>query len=747
MIAETSSEGLAERRLVLVSNRLPLSLKIEDERVVVRLSEGGLATGMRGLNHAREMTWIGWPGAAARSEEQQLEMEKKLGEHGVVPVHLSAGESQRFYEGVANGVLWPLFHYLIDRVPLVVRNWDAYVRANERFCDVIEKNARDGDLIWIHDYHLMLLPAMLRARLPRARIGFFLHIPFPSSEVFRTLPSREKVLEGMLGADLIGFHSYDYLRHFSDSLLGNLGLETELDRVETAGRSVRLGVFPMGIDTDKFMRLSESPEVVSETLRLRGSHRVEKLLLGVDRLDYTKGLPRKVLAIERLLERSPQWRGKVRLLQVAVPSRERLDAYKSLRREVEELVGHINGAYSTLGGAPIHYLYRSISETELSAGYRAADAMLVTPLRDGMNLVAKEFVASRVDGDGVLVLSELAGAASELGEAVIVNPYDVEALAEAFERALTMESPERRARMATLRQKVLSRPVQLWADTFISTLDEAVRGSLQPVPLVRAMQLDGAVEQLLAAEEVALALDYDGTLVQLERAPELARPDGALLLLLFELAKARGVEVYIVSGRSRETLSAWLGELPIGLVAEHGLWIRRLGEKEWHSDFDFSSCSWKAVVRAVFDEFAMRTPGSLVEEKSAGLAWHYRNATPHLGLLRSRELRAHLVQSLAQAPVSILTGRKVVEVRPQGIDKGTVAKLLAGTNPSRLIAAFGDDRTDEEMFAVLPESALTFCAGPGLTRARFRVDGPPEVRRTLKSFLERRGFVSGPGGP
>jgi trehalose 6-phosphate synthase/phosphatase len=252
------------------------------------------------------------------------------------------------------------------------------------------------------------------------------------------------------------------------------------------------------------------------------------------------------------------------------------------------------------------------------------------------------------------------------------------------------------------------------------------------------------VTSLASARDVVLILDYDGTLVPLQRSPELARPDPPLLELLLELSRAPGVELYVVSGRGRETLDYWLGELPIGLIGEHGLWWRKLGERDWHSDFDFSSCSWKEMVRAVFDEYAMRTPGALVEEKSAGLAWHYRNAPPYLGAQRARELRTHLVQSLAQAPVSILTGRKVVEVRPQGVDKGAMTRqLLGGHFGDRLLAAFGDDRTDEELFAALPETAFTFCAGPGATRARFRVDGPKQVRQILSRFLARR--VAGEG--
>jgi len=689
------------------------------------------------------MLWIGWPGAAAPSPELRARLDEELRKLSAVAVHLSASESQRFYEGMANGVLWPLFHYLLDRVPRAVRHWDAYVQANQRFCDVVAQHAAEDDLIWIHDYHLFLLPSLLRERLPRARIGFFLHIPFPSWEVFRTLPHREEVLRGLLGADVIGFHSYDYLRHFGDSLLGNLGLEVmEMDRVDLEDHSVRLGVFPMGIDAENFGRLGGEVEVLAETERLRSSQAVEKILLGVDRLDYTKGLPRKVLAMERLLERSPKFRGKVRLIQIAVPSREHVDAYRTLRRDVEELIGHVNGTHGTLHGAPILYLYRSVSEAQLVAAYRAADVMLVTPLRDGMNLVAKEFVASRADGDGVLVLSELAGAASELGEALIVNPYDVEALAESFERALTMDEPERRRRMAALRQKVMSRPIQLWADTFIQALADTRRDTARAEQPASSNELSAIAERLAASPRVVLALDYDGTLVPIRERPDLAKPDSALITLLSELSRLSGVVVHVVSGRTRDSIAEWLGELTIGLVAEHGFWMRRPNERDWQPAFDPASCTWKPLVRAVLEEYSIRTPGAMIEEKAAGLVWHYRNATPHLGTLRARELRLHLVQSLAQTPVSIRTGKKVVEVQQQGVDKGHAIRLLLADvereTRETAIAAFGDDRTDEDLFAALPETAFTFRAGPGPSRARYRVTGPEPVRRFLNRFLELR---------
>jgi len=731
-------------RLILVANRLPVSLDLSDGQVKVQDSSGGLATGMRGLSKQERTSWVGWPGGTPSSDEQRALLDQKLAEHSATPVYLSGQEAERFYEGMSNSVIWPLFHYLVDRLPLFVRDFDEYRAVNERFADAVCSQANEEDLIWIHDYHLLLLPQILRERLPRARIGFFLHIPFPSSEIFRLLPHREELLRGMLGANLIGFHTYGYARHFSDALLGNLGIEPELDRVDVEGRNVSIGVFPMGIDVDTFERLANAPELADRIAELRRAQGVEQLILGVDRLDYTKGIPRKLLAMERLLERSPQYRGKVRLLQIAVPSRENVAEYKSLRADVEGLVGRINGSSGSLHDAPLHYLYKPVSPEELVASYRAANIMVVTPLRDGMNLVAKEYVASRTDGDGVLVLSELAGAASELGEALTVNPYDVESLALTLDRALSMPENERRERMTSLRDKVRARPVELWAQSFVHTLEAGERAP-EPQDLRQfPARLDTLAAQLATRPEVLFALDYDGTLVPITRNPDLARPDAALRELLAMLANLKGVEVCVVSGRAQPSLAAWLGELPLDLVAEHGVWSKRAHSPDWKSYIDPNALGWIADAKSILQTYVERAPGAFLEEKTAGLAWHYRLVDPYLGVALARELRLHLVRHFAQAPVSILAGRKVLEMRPQGIDKGAAVRdSLSLLRPGLAIAAAGDDRTDEDLFAALPEGSISLCAGMLATRAGYRVTGPEQVRRFLRSFVEARQAIGG----
>jgi trehalose 6-phosphate synthase/phosphatase len=725
-------------RLILVSNRLPFAVQRSEGGVEIRPSGGGLATGLRGVHSGGGSLWIGWPGLETQSEEERERIDRELEQHRLVPVHFSAEEMERFYGGVANGVLWPLFHYLIDRVPSVIRHWDDYVSANERFADHVAAHATEDDLIWVHDYHLLLLPALLRQRLPQARIGFFLHIPFPSSDVLRVLPRREAVLVGLLGADLIGFHTFNDQRHFSASLLSVLGLETEVDHVEVEGRSVQFRVFPMGIDAEAREQLATDERVRDATKKLRAAHGDERLVLGVDRLDYTKGITRKFLAVELLLERRPDFRGKIRLLQVAVPSRENVEAYRELKREIEEIAGRINGAYGTLHSAPIHYVYDSVTEVELTGSYRGADVMLVTPLRDGMNLVAKEYVASRVDGDGVLVLSEFAGAAHELPEALIVNPYDVEAIATALERALEMPEQERRTRMAALRTKVASRPVDLWAESFVAAL-RGTESSQAPKRLQGdQIEITRLARELAALPEVFLALDYDGTLVPIQETPEAARPDSELLALLDDLVELPLVRVAIVSGRSKESLAEFVGGYPIALVAEHGAWVRLPGA-DWRYQVTPDSLAWREPVLEMLQDYTERTPGSRIEEKTAGVAWHYRGVERQLGAARAREVRLNLVQALAQQPVTVLAGRKVVEVRSQSVDKGRATREILELSPPGIgIIAVGDDRTDEDLFRALPPEAYTFAAGPAPTRARFRLNGPFEVRSLLAEFVSAR---------
>lgn len=461
----------SDRRVLIASHRLPVTARRAESGSGVSLqrSAGGLATALRPIHEQSGGLWFGATGEEKPRPRASGAIVSELDAMGCVPVNLSPAETAVYYEQVSNGIIWPLFHDRLDRQPLVLEGWDVYERANERFAKAIASHWQPGDLVWIHDYHLLRLPALLRECLPQARIGFFLHIPFPNPELFLTLPYRKELLLGLLGADLIGFHTRRYRGHFTAALRRILQLEMDADgRVAHSTGTSWVGIFPIGIDAAEFSSQAMHSAVTERTLALRESG--QSLLLGVDRLDYTKGIPRKLLAFERLLADHPDHHGRVRLLQLAIPSREGVEAYQSFRRDVEMLVTRINGRFGTAAWTPIQYLHQSVERYELLALYRAADVMLVTPLRDGMNLVAKEFAASRNDESGVLLLSEFAGAVDELQEALIVNPYDIAGVASAMDRALRMEPDERRQRMRALRSQVFKHNVHVWAADFLEAL-------------------------------------------------------------------------------------------------------------------------------------------------------------------------------------------------------------------------------------------------------------------------------------
>jgi trehalose 6-phosphate synthase/phosphatase len=464
-------------RVITVSNRLPVTVSRDGDRIGIRQSVGGLATGLRGVHLGEHSLWIGWPGdltgGTPLSRELASDVQTQLTTLGAKAVALSPHEIEVFYEQISNAVLWPLCHDRIDRLPLVVEGWDTYEEVNQRYADAVVEAWRPGDRMWIHDYQLLRVPRLVRERLPDARIGFFLHVPFPNPEIFFTLPVRRWLVEGMLGADLIGFHTRRYRGHFAAAIRRLFGLEMDqaTGTIVHEGRRIALGIFPMGIDAEAFATRATARDVSARTLEL--AQPGIRQLVGIDRLDYSKGIQRRLLALERLLTRHPEWRERVRLIQVAVPSRGRVGAYRRLRTEVESLVGRINGEFATPAWSPIQYLHRSLPMATLVALYRAADVMLVTPVRDGMNLVAKEFAACRADEDGVLILSEFAGAADELTDACIVNPYDVDGVADAIHAALNLPGPERRMRMRRLRDKVFGHDVRAWATEFLSALDAA----------------------------------------------------------------------------------------------------------------------------------------------------------------------------------------------------------------------------------------------------------------------------------
>lgn len=722
-------------RVLIVSNRLPIAVTKTEAGVEVGRSTGGLATGLAGVHENGDGSWIGWPGVPddTLGDSERTQLEARFSELRVVPVALTQAEVTHYYEDFCNGILWPLFHYLMGKLPLEFEGFGLYEQVNQRFADAAVERYQPGDVIWVHDYQLMLVPQMIREKLPDATIGFFLHIPFPSSEVFRTLPFRERLIEGLLGADLVGFHTAAYARHFTSTALRVLGVTHDVTALRWGHRQVHTGVFPMGIDVEGYRSVSTKPEVNERVRELKERAVGNKLIFGLDRLDYTKGIPRRLMAYERMLKNHPELHGHVQLVQCATVSRSNVEAYQEFRGQVEALVGRIQGTYTTPDWVPVNFILRGLPFEELVALYKACDVMLVTPIRDGMNLVAKEFVATRDDEDGVLVLSEFAGAANDLPEALSINPYDVEGTAETLYRALMLPADERHTRMLGLRKRVMGASVQDWAKGFLKTLNERVRAHPSTKP-TRSAALNELVGRIQEAPELVLLLDYDGTLVPFAPTPELARPDHELLSLLADLAKRPNTSVNVVSGRDRVTLTRWLGALPISLHAEHGIWSRPVGGEGQETQV-LGAMDWREPALEILRDYAAHTPGSLVEEKVVGVAWHYRGADPDFGPRQANELRLHLLEHFANQPVEVLSGEKVVELRPHGVNKGRVVAPAVLGHPNALLVAIGDDLTDEDLFAALPPGNVAIHVGPSASRAEIRLDRVSDVRAFLRRLL------------
>ncbi len=691
--------------------------------------------------------WVGWPGAPV-PEGDQRRVSKRLARDGLHPVYLSADDVEDFYGRICNDTLWPLFHYFSDRLRITEEAWWRYVQVNERFAEAILAQAGPSTRVWVHDFHLMLVPALLRARRPELAIGFFLHIPFPSSEVYRLLPAREEVLRGLLGADYVSFQTGEDARHFRSACLRVLGLESQPDVIDVEGRRVGIGYDPIGIDTASFREILAAPDTGAALAELEHQFAGRQLVLGVERLDYTKGIQHKLRAFERFLEQDPERARTTTMLQVLVPSRLDSEEYRAQRDEIELLIARINGRFGRPGVTPVEYMHRSISREGLVAFYRRADVVMITSLRDGMNLVAQEFALCQSEPglplrwNGVLLLSEFTGAAQVLPGAVLVNPWNVAETAERLHEALDTDRDDRRRRLETMAARVEALDTHRWAETFLGKLAVyARRGRSSAVarPLDQRVR-ERIVQRARRARQHTFLLDYDGTLRELAPHPELAAPTLEILELLDELAALPATEVHVVSGRKRRTLEEWFGALPVYLAAEHGF-ASRVPGLPWTTLVDID-LSWLPRVERLFRQVAREVPGTFVERKSASVAWHYRQAEPEYAAWRSKELLLSIEQLLHSAPAEVLLGHRVVEVRARGVNKGVYVSRLfpEGRSPRHFVLAVGDDRTDQEMYNALPAGAFSVHVGgaspDAVKRDQFLIDSPGEARRLLQELAE-----------
>ncbi len=726
-------------RLITISNRLPVSVKRIDEKLVYETSVGGLATGLSSTEAVKENYWVGWPGGTFDSAQDKLELQQKLALNNMQPVFLTESDYEKFYEGFSNKTIWPLFHYFTQYTKYNKHYWETYKKVNQQYCDEVQKIAQPDDIFWVHDYQLMLLPGMLRKIFPDATIGFFLHIPFPSYELFRGLPWRQEILEGILGADLVGFHTYDYVRHFLSATTRILGLNHYLGRINLANRVSEIDSFPMGIDFDKFAKAVYEKDTIKEIIELRQQFGDYKIMLSVDRLDYSKGILQRVLSFERLLDEYPEYRGKVTLLMVIVPSRSGVDQYQQLKEQIDEAIGRINGKFNTIRWMAIHYFYRSLPFNTLAALYYMSDVAIVTPFRDGMNLVAKEYIASKIDQTGVLILSEMAGAAKELTEAILVNPNDMHDIVKAMHQALTMPPDEQNTRNAAMQQTLRRYNVHRWTEVFLTRLHESTTATNK----IKQKQFNDEIlkeitEAYNASEKKLFLLDYDGTLMDFQDDPQKVIPDEELMHLLKVLSEKPNHQVVVISGRDKDTLESWLGELNIGIVAEHGVWSR-YPNMEW-AQAGVLDQDWKPELRNVMESFVDRTPGSFIEVKDFSLVWHYRKADQGLAEMRVHELIDTLAQYITAYRLQILEGNKVIEIKNAGINKGHATGKWAERFPQgTFILAIGDDYTDEDTFKALSNNnnAYSLKVGYGPTAARFNLKSNYDVRYILNVLAEQ----------
>lgn len=719
-------------KIIIVSNRLPVKLSKQDGKYLYQRSEGGLATGLSSIRSKAETVWIGWPGATVEADEQN-EVQHELTGQGLRAVFLTEDEIKNYYEGFSNETLWPVYHYMPSYAKYAQEYYDSYVAVNEKFKEAVAAIYQEGDIVWVHDYQLLLLPSMIRDLYPNATIGFFQHIPYPSFELFRLIPWRKQLLHGMMGADLIGFHTFNDTRHFVSAVTHLLPARSSSNELTYANRTVVADSFPMGIDPYLFEKALSHDATKKNLENLKSTFDGTKLILSIDRLDYSKGILQRLQAFECFLKNSPEYIEKVALYMVIVPSRDTVQKYKELRDEIDLIVGRINAQYRTMSWLPIHYYYRSFPHDMLVALYHSADVCLVTPMRDGMNLVCKEYIACRTQHTGVLILSEMAGASKELTDALIVNPNDTGEIYAAIKEAIEMPITEQETRIRNMRAVVHKFNINQWVKIFMDRLSEVK--ALQQSLRTKHVSID--TEQMIqekyrAAKKRVLFLDYDGTLVDFHPNIEKAMPDEELRNIIKALCSDTANRVVVISGRNHHTLHKWFGEFDLDLIAEHGAW-RRFHETGWQSISGLND-AWKKDIYPIVELFTERTPGTFIEEKDFSLVWHFRRADSGLGELRAGELMNYLRYLATDRGLQILPGNKVIEIKNIEINKGKAVLDWLHNQTFDFILGMGDDHTDEDIFKALPEASISIKVGGSNSAASYYLNNFKEVRRFLKNL-------------
>lgn len=720
------------RRLFIVSNRLPISI---DQEKGIQQSSGGLMTAINSyLDNQKtesfsELIWCGIPGCNIST---WIAAEKNITDSSFtyLPVFVPDKKYEGYYNGHSNSVLWPLFHYFPSYAEYKPDCYDSYNLVNKQFAATLTDKLKPGDTVWIHDYHLLPLAALLRKELPGITIGFFLHIPFPSYEIFRMLPKKWQVdlLTGILGADLIGFHTMDYAAHFLQSTLMILGLDHDRHIIHHDNRLIKVDVFPISIDFKKFNDAFNDKHVTMLRNEIRMQMHGRKIIFSVDRLDYTKGVHNRLKAYELFLEQNPDYHDKVVFVLVVVPSRDTIPKYAEKKKMIDELISHINSKIGNIQWVPVIYQYNTLSFEEMVALYGACNLALITPLRDGMNLVSKEFVASRKDKKGVLILSEMAGAARELTNALTINPNDVLEMAQKIREGLEMKEDLQTINLENMQKRISNYDVQAWANDFMTELSNIKqKQEFFKIKFLDNHSRNEIFDAYRSSKRRLLLLDYDGTLVPFSANPDDAKPGTALLEILNKLGGQADNDVFLISGRSSSWLEKHFGNLPLNLIAEHGA-SHKLKNEEWVTQIQTHN-EWKGQVHNVMEMYVRRCANSVIEEKEYSMVWHYRNADVDQGKLRAEELMIELGEYIHNRHLQILLGNKIVEVRQGGINKGNSIKKLISEKVYDFIFAVGDDNTDEDMFRVLinNEKAITIKVGPEASYAQLNLHTPQMV--------------------
>ncbi len=730
-------------RLLIVSNRLPFTLSRENDDYVLKPSSGGLVSGISSyldfMKNSQisdfEYIWFGWPGADIDEEKQKKFSDDVFKKHSVIPVFVKEDEMDKFYLGFCNSTIWPLFHYFPEYAVFNNEEWEIYKRVNQYFADGIIETAKEDDIIWIHDYHLMLVPKIVREKLGnKVKIGFFLHIPFPSFEVYRILPKvwREEILRGIMGSDLIGFHTNEYTHSFLRSVLRIIGLSHNFGKIQYDNRIVKVGTFPMGIDFDRFNMSINRKEVISEREELKTKLKGLKVILSVDRLDYTKGVSSRLLAYKNFLKKYSEYRKKIVFVLIIVPSRIGVNQYQLMKDKLDKLVSEINSEFGDLDWQPVIYQYKHIPFNSLVALYSVADIALITPLRDGMNLVAKEYIASKKN-NGALILSEMAGASKELVEAFIINPNDIDEITDTIKVVVESDEMDLRERLISMQRRLSKYNVVRWALDFLKTLDD-IKKEVKDIEIrtISAEIESRIIRDFQRSLKKIILLDYDGTLVPFNSFPNKAVIDREIYEIIKSLSNV--CDVVIISGRKADFLDQQFEEINISLVAEHGALI-----KEKNGNWQImtnQNIEWKSEMIKIFEYYLTRLPGSFIEEKSFSLVFHYRACDPEMAEIRIKEFEDELINYTSNLNLQIIKGNKVLEVRNYDINKANSGMYFISKDIYEFILFIGDDWTDEDLFKVLRDkNAYTVKIGIESSNAKYHLYSFKDVRILLRNIL------------